>query len=93
VDTKPAYRDAFARRRCLVPIEAFYERKKLGPREKQPYAIALAGGGFMALAGLWENWKALAASGYGVSRLLRTSPSRGGVFDLVVTKEPAPGRF
>jgi SOS response associated peptidase (SRAP) len=51
VDTKPAYRDAFARRRCLVPIEAFYEWKKLGPKEKQPYAFALAGGGLMALAG------------------------------------------
>jgi putative SOS response-associated peptidase YedK len=57
VDTKPVFREAFARRRCLVPIEAFYEWKKLGPKEKQPYAIALAGGGFMALAGLWENWK------------------------------------
>lgn len=57
VDTKPAYRDAFARRRCLAPIEAFYEWKKLGPKEKQPYAVALAGGGFMALAGLWENWR------------------------------------
>jgi putative SOS response-associated peptidase YedK len=57
VDTRPAYRDAFARRRCLAPIEAFYEWKKLGPKEKQPYAIAAAGGGFMALAGLWENWR------------------------------------
>jgi putative SOS response-associated peptidase YedK len=57
VDTKTAFRTAFERRRCLVPVEAFYEWKKLGPKEKQPYAIALAGGGFMALAGLWENWK------------------------------------
>jgi putative SOS response-associated peptidase YedK len=57
VDSKPVFRDAFATRRCLVPIEAFYEWKKLGPKEKQPYAFALAGGGFMALAGLWENWK------------------------------------
>ena len=57
VDTKPVFREAFARRRCLVPIEAFYEWKKLGPKEKQPHALALAGGGFMALAGLWENWK------------------------------------
>ena len=57
VDTKPAFKAAFAKRRCLVPIEAFYEWKKLGPKEKQPYAFGLAGGGFMALAGLWENWK------------------------------------
>jgi len=53
VDTKAA----FAKRRCLVPIEAFYEWKKLDAKTKQPYAIALAGGGFMALVGLWENWK------------------------------------
>jgi putative SOS response-associated peptidase YedK len=52
VDTKPVFREAFSTRRCLVSVEAFYEWKKLGPKEKQPYAIALAGGGFMALAGL-----------------------------------------
>jgi putative SOS response-associated peptidase YedK len=40
-----------------VPIEVFYEWKKLGPKDKQPYAIALADHGIMALAGLWENWK------------------------------------
>jgi putative SOS response-associated peptidase YedK len=40
-----------------VPVNNFYEWKKLGPKEKQPYAIALQGGGIMALAGLWENWK------------------------------------
>ena len=39
VDTKPVFREAFARRRCLVPIEAFYEWKKLGPKETQPYAF------------------------------------------------------
>jgi putative SOS response-associated peptidase YedK len=56
-DTKPAFQDAFARRGCLVPIEAFYEWKKLGPTEKRPYAIALNGRGLMAVAGLWKNWK------------------------------------
>lgn len=54
---QPAFRDAFARRRCLVPIEAFYEWKKFDAKTKQPYAMSLAGDGFMALAGLWENWK------------------------------------
>ena len=57
VDTKPVFREAFRRRRCLVPVDNFYEWKKLGPKEKQPYAIGLKGGGIMALAGLWENWK------------------------------------
>jgi putative SOS response-associated peptidase YedK len=40
----------------LVPIEAFYEWKKLGPKQEQPYAIALADRGMMALAGLWGTW-------------------------------------
>jgi putative SOS response-associated peptidase YedK len=40
-----------------VPVDNFYEWKKLGPKEKQPYAIGLEGGGLMALAGLWETWR------------------------------------
>jgi len=47
-DKKAAFRDAFRRRRCIVPGQNFYEWKKLGPKEK-PYAISLEGGGLMAL--------------------------------------------
>jgi putative SOS response-associated peptidase YedK len=75
VDTKTAYRTAFARRRCLVPIEAFYEWKKLGPKKKQPYAFALAGGGLMALAGLWENWKSPAGEWVRSFTIVTTTPS------------------
>ena len=65
VATKPAFRDAFRRRRCLVPVDFFYEWQKTGgkqpsgkqPSGKQPYAIGLADGAPMALAGLWERWK------------------------------------
>jgi len=44
-------RPAFQRRRCLVPVDGFYEWKKTGTG-KQPNAIALADRGLMALAGL-----------------------------------------
>jgi putative SOS response-associated peptidase YedK len=54
IETRPAFREAFQRRRCLVPVDSFYEWKKT-PAGKQPYAIALADRGPMALAGLWEN--------------------------------------
>jgi putative SOS response-associated peptidase YedK len=53
VDTKSAFRAAFERRRCLVPVDNFYEWQKTGPKEKQFYSIALADRGIMALAGLW----------------------------------------
>ncbi|HWL82277.1 MAG TPA: SOS response-associated peptidase [Roseomonas sp.] len=56
VAEKPSFRDAFARRRCLVPLDGFYEWRQEGAR-KQPYAVALANGEPMALAGLWEGWK------------------------------------
>jgi putative SOS response-associated peptidase YedK len=55
VATKPAFRDAFRRRRCLVPVDFFYEWQKTAGG-KRPYAIGLAAGAPMALAGLWERW-------------------------------------
>ena len=51
VDTKPAFREAFAQRRCLVPLDSFYEWKKTATG-KQPYAIALNDQRLMGMAGL-----------------------------------------
>ena len=57
IATKPVFREAFKRRRCLVVLDAFYEWKQVGPRDKQPYALALKAHGPMAMAGLYENWR------------------------------------
>jgi putative SOS response-associated peptidase YedK len=57
VATKPAFREAFKSRRCLVPADGYYEWQKLGPKEKQPYRFVLADGSLMGFAGLWERWK------------------------------------
>lgn len=54
---KPAFRDAFARRRCLVPVDGFIEWKPEGKR-KQPLWIRREPRGVFCLAGLWERWKA-----------------------------------
>lgn len=54
---KPAYREAFKKRRCLVPADAFYEWQRPDAKAKFPYAIALKSGQPFALAGLWERWK------------------------------------
>lgn len=53
--TKPAFRSAFRRRRCLAPADGFFEWKaeKSG---KQPYYITRADNEPFAFAGLWERW-------------------------------------
>ena len=51
---KPSFREAFARRRCLVPATGFYEWQKLDAKRKQPWLIRLASGRVFAFAGLWE---------------------------------------
>ena len=56
IENRPAFKEAFQRRRCLVPVDNFYEWKKTATG-KQPYAVALADRGLMTLAGLWENWR------------------------------------
>jgi putative SOS response-associated peptidase YedK len=56
VESKTAFRDAFRQRRCLVPLDSFYEWKKT-ETGKQPYAIGFAGGRLMAMAGLWDTWR------------------------------------
>ena len=52
---KPAFREAFRRRRCLVPADGFYEWAKEGNR-KVPYWIHSPDREPMGLAGIWERW-------------------------------------
>jgi putative SOS response-associated peptidase YedK len=56
VTTATAFKKAFEKRRCLLPLDGFFEWKKVG-KEKRPYMIAMADGEAFTLAGLWENWK------------------------------------
>jgi putative SOS response-associated peptidase YedK len=73
-DTKPAFREPFRQRRCLVPVENFYEWKKTG-KGKQPYAVALKGGGLMALAGLWDTWRSPAGERIRSFTIITTPPN------------------
>ena len=63
VDAKPAFRQAFAKRRCLIPADGFYEwypteqLGKNGKPLKQPFFIHPADGSVMAMAGLYEIWR------------------------------------
>jgi putative SOS response-associated peptidase YedK len=58
VRTLPSFRDAYRRRRCIVPVDGFFEWKAIkGQKAKQPYAIAMKDGSPFGIGGLWENWK------------------------------------
>ena len=52
---KPAFRDAYRERRCLVPADGFYEWKEEASG-KQPYRITRRDGDAFALAGLYQEW-------------------------------------
>ena len=56
VATKPSFRAAFRKRRCLIPADGFFEWKKDG-KHKQPYLIGVGQGDLFAFAGLWEAWE------------------------------------
>ena len=56
VAEKPSFRNAFRRRRCLVPASGFYEWQGDVPGRKVPYYVPRADGGLVAFAGVWEHW-------------------------------------
>jgi putative SOS response-associated peptidase YedK len=53
---RPLFRDAFARRRCLLPADGFYDWETR-PDRKQPWFISPTDGGILAMAGLWSTWR------------------------------------
>ena len=61
VAEKPMFREAFKRRRCLVPANGYFEWKAEGAA-KQPYFIHDANGEVLLFAGLWEAWRETKAS-------------------------------
>jgi putative SOS response-associated peptidase YedK len=61
---KPAFREAFRRRRCLVPADGFYEWQSGNVKRRQPFFIQRTDGQVMALAGIWDPW--VAANGQAI---------------------------
>ncbi len=57
VAQKPAYREAWQRRRCLVPASGFYEWSEPRAGRKRPHFIRPGEEPLLALAGLWERWR------------------------------------
>jgi putative SOS response-associated peptidase YedK len=55
--TKPAFREALGRRRCLIPASGFYEWGIDSTGKKQPFFVRARAEPLLALAGLWERWR------------------------------------
>jgi putative SOS response-associated peptidase YedK len=54
----PTFREAYRKRRCILPVDGFFEWKAIkGATAKQPYAIATKDGEPFGIGGIWENWK------------------------------------
>ena len=56
IRTANAYKRAFARRRCIIPADGFYEWQATGKKIKQPWFFRRRDGEPLAFAGVWEIW-------------------------------------
>lgn len=57
VATSRAYASSFARRRCLVPADGWYEWVRLADGGRQPYFMTPRDGSVLAFAGIWSVWE------------------------------------
>lgn len=72
--TAPSFRDSFARKRCLIPADGFYEWERLESGGKLPHFIHAVDGAPLALAGLWASWQAPDGERVATCTILTTRP-------------------
>jgi putative SOS response-associated peptidase YedK len=71
---KPSFKQAFLRRRCLIPADGFYEWKTEGSH-KQPYLFKMSGGKPFTFAGIWELWRDRAGVEMTTCAIITTTPN------------------
>jgi putative SOS response-associated peptidase YedK len=74
VAEKPAYRESFKSRRCLIPADGFYEWKKEG-KIKQPFNFGMADDSIFAFSGIWDRWKNSQGEMIETCSILTTTPN------------------
>lgn len=108
VAAKPYFRASIKRKRCLVPMNGWYEWKTEGGR-KQPYLIAPADGSLMAFAGVWSTWHGPQGEHWLETMAILTAPATGPLSTIhhrrpmvvahadheawLTTHDPLPRRF
>lgn len=75
VGTSPVFRDSFARKRCLIPADGFYEWEKRESGGKLPHFIHRGDGTPLALAGLWSSWKSANGDRITTCSIITTKPN------------------
>ena len=74
VTSKPAFREAFENRRCLIPADGFYEWERAA-EAKQPFHFGLQDDSLFAFAGLWDRWKNASGQVVESCSILTTEPN------------------
>ena len=74
VTSKPAFREAFESRRCLIPADGFYEWLR-AEKAKQPFHFGMADDSLFAFAGLWDRWRDPSGQVLESCSILTTSPN------------------
>ncbi|QOV11575.1 SOS response-associated peptidase [Viridibacillus arvi] len=74
VDEKPSFRESFNRRRCLIPMDSFFEWQQTSS-SKQPYRIKMKNDQLFAVAGLWDTWYSQTGKKVNSCTMLTTSPN------------------
>jgi putative SOS response-associated peptidase YedK len=74
VASKPTFRDAFSSRRCLIPADGFFERRRKG-KEKQPLHFGMQDDSLFGFAGLWDRWRDPAGAVIESCSILTTTPN------------------
>jgi putative SOS response-associated peptidase YedK len=69
---KPAFKESFRNRRCLVPADGFYEWKKAN---RQPFHFGMKDDSVFAFAGIWDHWKSPAGETLESCSILTTTPN------------------
>jgi putative SOS response-associated peptidase YedK len=72
---KPAFKESFERRRCLIPADGFYEWRRM-VNTKQPFHFGLKDDSLFAFAGIWDHWMAPTGQVIESCAILTTTPNQ-----------------
>ncbi|MCC3359487.1 SOS response-associated peptidase [Bacillus sp. REN16] len=91
VDEKPSFKKSFYQRRCIIPMDAFYEWKRDG-KLKKPMLIKMKDDSLFGVAGLWDSWAAPTGEKVHTCTILTTPPNElmAGIHDrmpAILSKE------